>query len=101
MPKAKDDGKSDFERETENNMEVFKNLIKEVRPDIFVLMDIIDKTEVNPMILIKYIRQLNNIAIGNRYGSVTTQIENGVVTFIRGEESDRLNEPIIQARPKL
>lgn len=101
MPKAKDDGKSEFERETENNMEVFKNLIKEVRPDIFVLMDIIDKTEVNPMILIKYIRQLNNIAIGNRYGSVTTQIENGVVTFIRGEESDRLNEPIIQARPKL
>jgi hypothetical protein len=101
MQKVNDDGKTDFERETENNMEVFKKLVKEVRPDIYVLMDIIDQTKINPFILVKYMRQLNNIAIGNKYGSVTTQIENGVVTFIRGEESDKLNEPILIERPKI
>jgi hypothetical protein len=77
-------------------MEVFLKMLKDVRPDVWVLTDLLDRTKINYYVLFQIIRHLNNIGMGNKYGNVTIQIENGVVTFVRGEESSKINEQLIK-----
>jgi hypothetical protein len=90
-----------YEQEVENNEAVFKNALKQLRPDVYVLMDLLDATQVNYYVVFKIIRHLNNIAISsNPWGKIVVEIENGKVSFIRGEESDRLNEEIIVGKKK-
>lgn len=93
------DERSDYEKESQSNEYTFREMIRLMRPDIYVLMDILDKTKVNPLMLFQVIRSANNIAMGSNYGKVIVQIENGVVTFVHGEESKKLNEPLI--RPEI
>lgn len=100
MPKPKDEGKSLYQVERENNDQVFRDVIKNARPDLYVLMDILDSTGVNYYVVFQIIKHLNNIALGNKYGTVTAHIENGTVTFVRGEESSKLNEPLILEKKK-
>lgn len=97
MPRKKiiQDDKSFYDREKENNEVVFNNLLKQLRPDVFVLMDLLDTTGVNYLVVFKIIRQLNNIAIGDKYGKVVAEIENGVCTFVRGEGSDKVAESVL------
>jgi hypothetical protein len=94
MKKAKEE--LDYYEQQKKNEFAFKEMLKQVRPELFVLMDILDQTSVNPIVIWKIIRQLNNIALGTGYGQVTVQIENGKVTFVRGEDSDRVNEMLIR-----
>ena len=85
----------DYAEQVQTNEFVFKNMVKTVRPDIWLLMDLLDDTRVNYLILVKTLRHLYNIAGGSKFGTVTIEIQNGVATFVRGEESDRLNEVVI------
>lgn len=85
-----------YQEETQHNEDIFKNILRNIRPDLFVLMDLLDNTGINYYVVFQIIRQLNNIAMGNKYGTVTAHIENGVVTFVRGEESVKLNENLIK-----
>lgn len=97
-PKNYDTGESDYEKVQKSdklNTEQFMEVLKTIRPEIWVLADIIDQTGINPFILWKVAYHLNNIAIGNKYGQVNVHVEKGVVTFIRGEESDRINMELI------
>ena len=87
-----------YQEETDNNEKIFKELVKRVRPDLFVLMDLLDETGISILILLKFMRQLNNIALGNGYGEVITEIVDKNVTFIRGTETDRLQIPIIERK---
>lgn len=83
-----------YQNELIHNEEVFKNVLKNVRPDMFVLMDLLDNTGVNPYVIFHVIRHMNNIGMGTKYGTVLISIEKGVVTFIRGEEATKLNEDV-------
>ncbi len=85
----------DYYEQMKRNEEVFMRQIKQVKPEWFVLLDLLEKTGVNPLILWKLVRHLSNIANGSKYGNITISVENGVVTFVRGEESDRLGETIL------
>lgn len=86
----------DYHEQQKQNEFAFKEMLKRIRPELFVLMDILDQTSINPLVVWKVIRQLNNIALGTGYGQVTVQIENGKVSFVRGEDSDRVNEELIK-----
>jgi hypothetical protein len=86
----------DYKDQVEHNEFAFTELVKRIRPDIWLLMDLLDQTEVNYLILVKALRHLDNIARGSKFGTVSIEIQNGVATFVRGEESDRLNEPVIK-----
>jgi hypothetical protein len=79
-----------YEEQKARNEYAFKEMLKSVKPEMFVLFDVLEQTGVNWFVVIKIIRALNNIAIGNGYGTVSVTIENGRVMFVRGEESDRL-----------
>lgn len=87
-----------YQEETDNNEKIFKELVKRVRPDLYVILDLLDETGINVLILLKYMRQLNNIAVGNGYGEIITEIVDKNVTFIRGVESDRLQIPVIEKK---
>ena len=89
---------TEYEAERLNNEAAFTQLVKATRPEIFVLMDTLDRTGVDPSILWHIIHQLDKIANGTKYGSVLATIENGTVTFIRGEESNRINTPILKGK---
>lgn len=92
---------SEYAKEVANNEYVFKELVRVVRPDIYVLMDILDKTRINTLMLFHVIRSANSIAMGSKYGKVIVQIENGVVTFVHGEESKKLNELLVTPEIKV
>lgn len=85
----------DYQKEVSNNQDTFVRILKKVRPDWYVLLDLLMYTKVNPLVLYRILRQLNNIAMGTGFGQVVIVIENGVVRFVRGEEADKLNEPLI------
>lgn len=87
-----------YQEETDNNEKIFKELVKRVRPDLYVLMDLLDETGINVLILLKYMRQLNNLVTGNGYGEVITEVVDKQCTFIRGVESDRLQVPVIERK---
>ena len=95
------DERSEYEKESQANEYTFRETIRLLRPDIYVLMDILDKTKVNPLMVFQVIRTANNIAMGSNYGKVIVQIENGVVTFVHGEESKKLNEMLIRPEIKI
>lgn len=90
----------DYHEQVEHNEFAFKELVKQVRPDIWMLMDLLDETETNYLILVKVLRHLNNIATGTKFGTVSVDIQDGIATFVKGLESDRLNEPVIAPRKR-
>lgn len=96
----KDEAIVDYYEQQARNEFAFREMLKSVKPDLFVIFDLLEKTGINYFVVIKTIRALYNIAIGNKYGTVTITIENGKVTFVRGEESDRVNEPLLIDREK-
>lgn len=85
----------DYQEQVAHNEFAFKEMVKSVRPDIWLIMDLIDELHLNYLIVVKMLRHLYNIGTGSKFGNVTVDIQNGVATFVRGEESDRLNEPVM------
>ena len=95
MIKKKKEIKKDLEKHSEqiiHNEQSFLVVMKNFRPDIYVLMDLLDNTGINSYIIFHVIKHLNNILLGTKYGNVTISIEDGIVTFVRGEETTKLNE---------
>lgn len=90
-----------YQKETRNNNNQFMEMLKAVRPDIFVLIDMVDDRGFDPYIMLKIIRQISNIAIGSGYGQVVISIEKGVVRFVRGEDVDKIELPVFKKRDKL
>lgn len=90
-----------YKRESDNNVRVFSEMVQKVRPEIWVLMDILDNTGVDPFILLKIVRQINNIAMGTGYGQVVTAIEKGVVRYVRGEDVDKIELPVYKKHSEL
>lgn len=85
----------DYYEQQSRNEFAFREMLKSVKPDLYVIFDLLEKTGVNYFVVMKIIRALYNIGIGNKYGTVSITIENGKVTFVRGEESDRVNESVL------
>lgn len=85
----------DYQQQLKQNESVFKDMVKTVRPDIWLLMNLLDESNSNYLVLIHTLRHLINIATGTKYGEVNIQVQNGIVTFVKGEENSRINEPIL------
>lgn len=84
-----------YQEEKENNEKIFSEMVQRVRPEIYVLMDLIDSTGVNPFILYKVIRQLNNIAIGSGWGEVTVLVNNKRAVRISGIDTEKMDDDVI------
>ncbi len=84
-----------YQEEKENNEKIFSEMVQRVRPEIYVLMDLIDSTGVNPFILYKVIRQLNNIAIGSGWGEVTVLVNNKRAVRVSGIDTEKMDDDVI------
>lgn len=93
-----DAAQSIYRQENDNNEKVFSEMVQRVRPEIWVLMDLLDATGVDPFILLKIIRQINNIAMGTGYGQVVVAIEKKNVRYVRGEDVDKIELPVYKNR---
>lgn len=89
-----------FEQQAKNEF-AFREMLKSAKPDLYVIFDLLEQSGINYFVIIKIIRQLQNLSMGTGYGTVTIDIQKGQVLFIRGEDSDRLNESLIIKKPKL
>ena len=84
----------DYTKEQSENEVAFRKVLQTGKPELYGLFDLLERTKVNYNIIYKVIHALANIGNGNGYGTVTITLENGKATFVRGEESNRVNEPI-------
>jgi len=84
----------DYQAQVSTNEDTFKRLLQRMRPDLYALLDMVDTTRLNPLVVFKIARQLLTIGQGTGYGEITIMIENGIVRFVNGEEKDRVNEPM-------
>ena len=99
MPKKKEIviTEDQYKVEAENNERKFLEMLKVARPDLFVLDDILRQTGINFFVLAKILHALSNIAISG-WGDVRIEIRGGRVLFIRGEETMRLDEPLVNTK---
>lgn len=91
----------DYTQEQSENEVAFRRVLKTGKPELYGLFDLLERTKVNYNIIYKVIYALSNIGNGNGYGTVTITLENGKATFVRGEESNRVNEPIFIETQKI
>lgn len=89
----------DYQQEKEQNEKAFNTMLIALRPDLASLSQALDLTGVDAEILRQTVYALERIVGigGTNYGNVIIQIENGVVTFIRGEASRKLNLSVLKA----
>lgn len=85
---------SQYQKEQQQNLKVFKEMVKHLQPELYVLIDLLQETNINPLVIWKTTRALNNINIGTGWGKIEIEVMDRIVTFIRGTENDKLNEPI-------
>ena len=85
----------DYQQQLQQNEEVFRNVVRAMRPDIYSLMEAIDTQHINYIVLLKAMTQLEKIATGSKFGVVSIEIQDGICTFIRGQENDRVNEGVL------
>lgn len=85
----------DYDAQQKANQEVFAQVVKDTRPDLYGLMQILDDTKINWAIAWKVIYHLNQVAQTTKYGKVIVEIENNTVRFVRGETASKMNESLI------
>jgi hypothetical protein len=90
---------TDYYKQQAKNEYAFREMLKTVKPDLYVLFDILQTTGINFFVIVKILRALNNVAIGTGYGDVTINIQNGKVLFVHSNESDRVGEELIVKKP--
>jgi len=76
----------------------FMAQLKLVRPEIWVLADLVDQTGVNPFILWKVGYSLNHLAQGSGWGQIVVEIQDGTVKIIKGIDQHKVEEPVIVKR---
>ena len=77
------------------NLDNYWEIVRKLEPEFYLIRVALKETGVNPMIIPKVIRALGNLAVGTGYGKIQVFMQRTVVTQIKGEESDELNEPTI------
>lgn len=91
----------DYDKQNEANQNLFAQVVKDTRPDLWALMDIIDNTSVNWSVLWRTAQALHNLASDTKYGQVVIEVENNTVRFVRGVHSSKVNEPLILEKDTL
>ena len=97
MAKTKPDYESYDEQVKVNKTfeDKFMAQLKAVRPEIWVLADILDQTDINPFVIWKIIYAMNNLALGTGWGQVVVEIQDKTVKIVKGIEQQKLEEPLL------
>ena len=77
------------------NLNVYWEVIRALDPELYLIKTALVETGVNPMLLPPIIRAVANLAYGSKYGKVQIFMEDGVVSVIKPEESNKVQEPAL------
>ena len=86
----------DYNEQLKHNEATFKKGAQLVRPDIYMLMNALDETHVDASLVLSVIYALERVAGGSGYGNVTVFIENKVATFVKSDESRKVNVAVLK-----
>lgn len=86
----------DHQQIVQQNKEQFMSVMQQVMPEFFIVAQMMENIRANPNVLFHTMRHIADIANGTGYGQVHIVIEEGIVRFIKGEHSTRLNEKAIK-----
>ena len=79
----------------QHNIEQYWDVVRQLEPEYYLLRIALKETGVNPMILVRIVRSLSNMAGGTGYGKIITYMQNKTVTNVEGVETDRVEERVI------
>lgn len=86
---------TEYKQEQEHNEKKFKEMMKTLRPDLYVLLDLLEVSRVNPLVLWKSLRAISNVACGTGYGKVEIVFCKGKVAYIEGTDTDKVELPAL------
>lgn len=81
-----------------NNNEKYLQVLRELDPELYLIKIALEETGINPRIFPRIIRQLANMAYGTGFGKVQIFMQQKIITQIKGEESDQLNQEAFDVR---
>jgi hypothetical protein len=73
------------------NDDKFRNVLMVLDPDLYLIKVALEETHVNPRMVPRIIRSVANLAYGTQFGKVQIFMQAGIITQVKGEESDQLN----------
>jgi len=77
------------------NLTNYMEVVRKLDPELYLIKMALEESGLNPMIIPKIIRTIGNLAIGTGYGKIQVFMQARVITQVKGEESDEINEEAI------
>ncbi len=78
----------------QKNLDKYWKVIQKLDPELYMIKVALDEFNVNPIIIVRFIRSIGIMALGSGWGTIRVFLEKGNVSQIKGEESDQLNVPV-------
>lgn len=86
----------DYHQMAKQNKEQFMEVLRLALPEFHIVAVMMEQVKTNPTILFHVMKHMAEIAGGTGYGQVHIIIEDGIVRFVKGEHSTRINEPVMK-----
>ena len=83
-----------YQDQIKQNEQLFYALLERVRPDLFVLADVIDTNQINVFILLQFIKHLLKVSLANGTGRIHVFVQESKVTRIEGIDTQQFNENV-------
>lgn len=80
------------------NLEKYWDVVRKLDPELFMVKVALQETGVNPVLLPKVIRAINNICLGGGNGKIELYVQRYMVTAIDANEKSRVN---LEARKEM
>lgn len=74
------------------NIQQFFHVLQQVDPELYMIKVALHETQLNPRILLPIIRSLSNLSYGTGYGKIEVFMSKFIVTAVKGEESNQVNQ---------
>jgi hypothetical protein len=83
-----------YDEETKTNEQVFNDLTRQIRPDIWEIMESLDKNKINSYLILDVIRELIKVNQGTGWGDIKVEITNRVATRIFSSQHEKIDIPL-------
>ena len=77
------------------NLDIYWEVIRVLDPELYLIKVALVETQVNPMLVPQIVRAIANLAYGSGFGKIQIFMEDGVVSAIKPEESNKVGEPAL------
>ena len=77
------------------NANVYLQVVRVLDPELYLIKTALKETGVNPMLVPQIVRAIANLAYGSGFGKIQIFMEDGVISAIKPEESNKVGEPAL------